>query len=126
VSALSPAATEPPAAPEERGTLTIGHLVVRKIAQRAADEVSGTARAERRVAGVTLGEQGASARVSGRDNDVDLALQLALHYPASVRAVVGDVREAVTARVQHLTSYRVRSLAVTVSALQPDVPPRVR
>jgi len=105
------------AEPDERGTLTIGHAVVRKVAQHAADQVPGTARA---------GTKGANARVGGQDNDVDLALDLALHYPAAVRAVVGDVRERVVEEVERITSYQVRTLAVTVSALLPDVPPRVR
>lgn len=112
--------------PGERGTLSIDHLVVRKVAQRAADQVAGTAKVERKVAGLGLGDQGASARVSGHGNDVDLRLDVALHYPAPVRAVVGSVRAAVTEEVEHITSYTVRSLAVTVSALVPDIQPRVR
>jgi uncharacterized alkaline shock family protein YloU len=111
---------------EDRGTLTIDHVVVRKVAQRAADQVPGTATVERKIAGLGVGVQGARAKVSGRDNDVDLALDLALHYPAPVRTVVGDVRAKVTEEVEHITSYRVRSVAVTVSALLPDIPPRVR
>jgi uncharacterized alkaline shock family protein YloU len=110
----------------DRGTLSIDHLVVRKVAQRAADEVPGTATVERKIAGMGLGAHGASAKVSGRDNDVDLALDLALHYPAPVRTVVGDVRAKVTEEVERITSYKVRSIAVTVSALLPDIPPRVR
>ncbi|MGC7098842.1 Asp23/Gls24 family envelope stress response protein [Amycolatopsis lurida] len=111
---------------EERGTLSIDHSVVRKVAQRAADQVPGTAKVERKVAGLGLGSHGAGAKVSGRDNDVDLALDLALHYPAPVRTVVGEVRERVTREVEHITSYKVRSLAVTVSALLPEIQPRVR
>ncbi|MEQ0557651.1 Asp23/Gls24 family envelope stress response protein [Amycolatopsis sp. NEAU-NG30] len=105
------------AEPAERGTLTVGHAVVRKIAQHAADQVPGTARD---------GRKGAKAKVGGLDNDVDLALDLALRYPAPVRAVVGDVRAKVTEEVELLTGYRVKTLAVTVSALLPDVAPRVR
>ncbi|GAB2776541.1 Asp23/Gls24 family envelope stress response protein [Amycolatopsis magusensis] len=114
------------AEPEERGTLSIDHAVVRKVAQRAADLVPGTAKVERKVAGLGLGTHGTGAKVSGRDNDVDLALDLALHYPAPVRTVVGEVREQVTREVEHITSYHVRSLAVTVSALLPEPRPRVR
>ena len=116
---MSPALDVPRelADPAERGTLTIGHAVVRKVAQHAAGQVPGTARD---------GKKGPKARVGGHDNDVDLALDLALHYPAAVRAVVGDVRAKVAEEVESLTGYRVRSLAVTVSALLPDVPPRVR
>ncbi|MEV6826765.1 Asp23/Gls24 family envelope stress response protein [Amycolatopsis sp. NPDC051102] len=116
---MSPALDVPRelADPGERGTLTIGHAVVRKVAQHAADGVPGTARE---------GRKGAKAKVGGHDNDVDLALDLALRYPAAIRAVVGDVREKVTEEVELTTGYRVRTLAVTVSALLPDAPPRVR
>ncbi|MEC3981091.1 Asp23/Gls24 family envelope stress response protein [Amycolatopsis sp. H20-H5] len=110
----------------ERGTLSIAHTVVRKVAQHAADQVPGTVLAERKVAGLGIGSQGASVKVGGDDNDVDLALDVALRYPAPVRAVVGQVRTGVTEEVERLTSYQVRSLAVTVSALLPDVRPRVR
>lgn len=121
---MSPALDVPRdlAEPGERGTLTIGHAVVRKVAQHAADQVPGTTRAERKLGGT----HGASARVGGHDNDVDLALDLALRYPAPVRAVVGDVRARVVEEVERITAYRVRTLAVTVSALLPDAPPRVR
>jgi uncharacterized alkaline shock family protein YloU len=105
------------AEPAERGTLTIGHAVVRKVVQHAAGQVPGTARD---------GRKGPKAKVGGHDNDVDLALDLALRYPAAVRAVVGDVRAKVVEEVELLTGYRVRTLAVTVSALLPDAPPRVR
>lgn len=121
--------TEPaPAAlpePADRGTLTVDHAVVRKLAQRAADQIDGTATVERKVAGLGFGTHGASVKVGGRDNDVDLALDIALHYPAPVRGVVADVRSKITDEVERITSYRVRSLAVTVSALVPDVQPRV-
>ncbi len=105
------------AEPAERGTLTVAHAVVRKVAQHAADQVPGTLRD---------GEKGAKAKVGGLDNDVDLALDLAVGYPAPVRSVVDVVREKVTGEVELLTGYHVRTLAVTVSALRPAVPPRVR
>ncbi|PRX51332.1 putative alkaline shock family protein YloU [Prauserella shujinwangii] len=100
------------AEPEDRGTLEIAHSVVRKVAEHAASRVPGTATARRR-----LGRGGPSVRVSGHGDHVDLDLDLALHYPASVPAVVDRVREAVAGEVRDLTSYRVRGLAVTVSAL---------
>ncbi|RZQ61546.1 Asp23/Gls24 family envelope stress response protein [Amycolatopsis suaedae] len=118
---MRPSETLPAA--EDRGTLRIDQSVVRKVAQRAADQVPGTARVERKLG---LGTHGATARISGHDNDVDIALDVALHYPAAVRTVVGDLRAKVTEEVEHITSYRVRALRVTVSALLPDIPPRVR
>ncbi|SFB45177.1 Uncharacterized conserved protein YloU, alkaline shock protein (Asp23) family [Amycolatopsis marina] len=112
--------------PEERGSLSIGHTVVRKVAQRAADDVPGTTRAQRRVAGLGVGAHGANVHVSGRDNDVDLALDLALRYPSPVRETASAVRASVTEEVERITSYRVRTLSVTVSALEAARPPRVR
>ncbi|WP_033291626.1 Asp23/Gls24 family envelope stress response protein [Amycolatopsis jejuensis] len=110
----------------ERGSLTIAPAVVRKVAQHAADLVPGTMATERRVAGVSTGTSGASAKVGGEDNDVDLVLDLALRYPAPVREVTGRVRAKVVEEVERITAYHVRSVAVRVSALLPDVPPRVR
>nr|WP_202507770.1 Asp23/Gls24 family envelope stress response protein [Amycolatopsis rubida] len=106
--------------------MTIAHAVVRKVAQHAADQVPGTMLTERRVAGVSTGMTGTSAKVSGSDNDVELSLDLALRYPAPVREVTGQVRAKVVEEVERITSYHVRSVAVTVTALLPDVPPRVR
>ncbi|WP_344856430.1 Asp23/Gls24 family envelope stress response protein [Amycolatopsis ultiminotia] len=116
---------EPPE-PAERGSLSIAHAVVRKVAQHAADQVPGTVPSAHRVAGVHTGTSGATVKVGGSDNDVDLALELALRYPAPVRTVTGEVRSKVTEEVERITSYHVRSLAVTVSALLPDVRPRVQ
>ncbi|AHH95999.1 hypothetical protein GCM10010174_51250 [Kutzneria viridogrisea] len=94
--------------PEERGSLRIDPSVVRKLAEHAADLAPGTARAGRR---------GASAKVSGSGNEVDLRLELGLSYPAQVRETVAAVREQVSGEVQRLTGYRVRSVDVVVSAL---------
>lgn len=110
---------------DDRGTLQIAHSVVRKIAERAADQVHGTAKVERKIAGLGFGSHGAGVKVTGGDRDVDLAIDLALHYPASVRDTVADVRSAVTDEVERITSYRVRSVGVTVSALLPEIRARV-
>ncbi|WP_020658056.1 Asp23/Gls24 family envelope stress response protein [Amycolatopsis benzoatilytica] len=112
--------------PAERGSLSIAQTVVRKVAQHAADQVPGTVPAERRVAGVSTGTSGTSAKVGGSDNDVDLSLDLALRYPAPVREVTGQVRDRVVEEVERITSYHVRSVAVTVTALLPDLRPRVQ
>lgn len=122
---MSPGRGNSRASTEERGRLSIGQTVVRKIAQHAADEVPGTARAARQVAGVAVGTHGASARVSGEGDEVDLAIDLALRYPALVRDVVDRVRTHVIGEIRRMTAYRVRSVDVTVSALLPDTGRRV-
>jgi len=110
--------------PGERGSLEIAFSVVRRIAEHAADLSDGTMRTERRVVGVGLGEAGATARVSGYGDQVDLRLEVPLAYPAPIALTVEAVRGNVRERVETLTGYSVRALDVTVSALTvPAGPP---
>ncbi len=107
--------------PEERGRLDIGPAVLRKIVEHAADLVPGTLRHDRRLAGIGVGEAGASAKVtvgSGDPSSVDVALELTLQYPASVRVVVEAVRAQVGDDLVRLTGHRVRALSVTVAGLR--------
>jgi len=117
-------AAEPAAAPSllddepaERGRLDVALSVVRKIAEYAADHTAGTVRTQRRLAGLDLGESGASAKVSGYGEQVDLRLEVPLAYPAPITDSAAAVRDHVRERVQALTPYRVRSLDIGVSAL---------
>lgn len=112
--------------PAERGKLRIDHSVVRKLAERAADAVDGTAIVERRVAGLGAGRHGAHVKVRGHGDALDLSLDIGLTYPAPLREMVDNVRAAVTETVEHFTSYQVRSFAVTVSALRPSTEIRVQ
>ncbi len=111
--------------PGDRGKLTIGRSVIRKVAEHAADAVPGTARTRRHIAGIGLSEQGPSVKVSHSGAHVDLTLDIALHYPGSVRAIVAAVREQVATEVERSTSRRVRTVDIKVSALLPDLPPRI-
>lgn len=111
--------------PEQRGTLEIAQGVVRKVAEHAANQTPGALKATRKIAGVGLGERGASVRVSGSGNDVDLAVDIALRYPCPVREIVADLREQVSTEVMRITGYRVCAVDVTVSALLPEVRPKV-
>lgn len=112
-------------APDLRGTLEVHPTVVRKVAERAADLTPGTLPSPRRVAGVGAGRHGTRARVDGQGSTVDVTLDLALRYPSPVRELTERVRAKVTDEVHRITGYRVRSVRVTVSALLPDIPPRV-
>jgi uncharacterized alkaline shock family protein YloU len=104
-------------AASERGRLDVALSVVRKIAEYAADHTAGTVRTQRRLAGLDLGEAGASAKVSGYGEQVDVRLEVPLAYPARITDSAAAVRDQVRERVQALTPYRVRSLDVSVSAL---------
>jgi uncharacterized alkaline shock family protein YloU len=103
--------------PAERGRLDVALSVVRKIAEYAADHTAGTVRTQRRLAGLDLGESGASAKVSGYGEQVDVRLEVPLAYPAQITESAAAVRDHVRERVQALTPYRVRSLDLSVSAL---------
>lgn len=117
---------------ELRGSLEIAPVVLRKIVEHAADQVPGTLRYGRRVAGIDVGETGASAKVTVGNGDpdaVDIRLDLTLQYPASVREVVDAVRTRVGDELTRITGRRVRALSVTVSGLRgapTTVSPRLR
>jgi uncharacterized alkaline shock family protein YloU len=109
------------AEPAERGRLDIHPAVLRKIVEYAADGVPGTLRNERRLAGIEVGESGASARVTVGPGDpapVDVRLELTVRYPATVRSVVDAVRVAVAEDLSRLAGHRMRALAVTVTGLR--------
>ena len=111
----------PLAEPAERGRLDIHPTVLRKIVEYAADSVPGTLRNERRLAGIDVGESGASARVTVGPGDpapVDVRLELTLRYPATVRGVVDAVRTTVADDLSRLAGHRMRTLAVTVTGLR--------
>ncbi len=112
---------EAPSEIELRGTLEIAPVVLRKIVEHAADQVPGTLRLGRRLAGIDVGESGASAKVtvgSGDPDAVDIRLELTLQYPAAVRDVVEAVRARVGDELTRLAGRRVRALTVTVSGLR--------
>ncbi len=116
----------PQAEPAERGRLDINPTVLRKIVEHAADGVPGTLRNERRLAGIDVGEHGASARVTvgtGMPAPVDVRLELTLRYPTAVRTVVDAVRSAVADELDRLAGHRVRSLAVTVTGMRGPTAP---
>jgi uncharacterized alkaline shock family protein YloU len=106
---------------ELRGSLEIAPVVLRKIVEHAADQVPGTLRHGRRLAGIDVGETGASAKVTVGNGDpdaVDVRLDLTLQYPAAVRDVVDAVRARVGEELIRIAGRRVRALNVTVSGLR--------
>jgi uncharacterized alkaline shock family protein YloU len=120
----------PLADPAERGRLDINPVVLRKIVEHAADGVPGTLRNERRLAGIDVGEHGASARVTvgtGEPAPVGVRLELTLRYPTRVRTVVDAVRTAVAEDLVRLAGHRMRTLAVTVTGMRsPHTPAPAR
>jgi uncharacterized alkaline shock family protein YloU len=120
---------QPLPAVAERGRLEIHPAVLRKIVEYAADQVPGTLRHERRLAGIDIGEAGASARVttgSGDPPSVDVRIELTLQYPAPVRTVVEAVRAKVGDELARLAGHRVRAMTVTVAGLRPARPAPAR
>ena len=118
---MSAPAAAGPVDPADRGHLDIQPIVLRRIVEYAADRVPGTLRHERRLAGIDVGEAGASARVSVGSGDplaVDVRLELTLRYPAPVRAVVEAVRAEVSEEVARISGFHVRTMTVTVAGLR--------
>lgn len=103
----------------DRGRLEIAPAALRRIAEHASDLVPGTTRVRRRIAGVRVGEQGASAQLRGPERELRVRLDVALHYPSPAHQVVGQVRESVSEELAKQAGCRVRSVDVTVSALVP-------
>lgn len=105
---------------EDRGTLRVHPAVVARIAERAADATAGTVAVSHRFATAGTGRRGCGARVSDRGDALDIALNVAVRYPASVSGLSERLRGRVSEQVQRLTGRRVRRVAVTVSALLPE------
>lgn len=118
--------TTAPGAPDEleiaeRGRLDIHPNVLRKLVEFAADQVPGTLRHERRLAGIDVGVAGASAKITTGSDDplaVDVRLELTLQYPAPVRSVVEAVRAKVDDELSRIAGHRMRALTVTVAGLR--------
>ena len=116
-------------AAEDRGGLDIHPTVLRKIVEHAADQVPGTLRHERRLAGIDVGEAGASARITPGPADpaaLDVRLEITLQYPAPVRTVVEAVRAHVGEELVRIAGHHVRTLTVTVAGLRPARPATAR
>jgi uncharacterized alkaline shock family protein YloU len=106
---------------EDRGRLEINPVVLRKIVEHAADQVPGTLRHERRLAGIDVGEVGASAKITTGSGDpfaVDVRLELHLQYPSAVRTVVNAVRERVGQELDRIAGHHMRGCTVVVSGLR--------
>ncbi|MCP3802757.1 hypothetical protein NLX83_26130 [Allokutzneria sp. A3M-2-11 16] len=88
------------------GSLEIHPGVLRKLVERFVDDAPETARE-------------CTARITGTAPVIDIALRLALRYPAPVRDAAEAVRDRLVAEVGRVTGYHVRRLDVTVSALVP-------
>ncbi|TGN79112.1 Asp23/Gls24 family envelope stress response protein [Streptomyces bauhiniae] len=96
-------------APERRGTTTVSDRAVRRIAGRAVTEA---------LPGRAARATGSSAAVRG--GRAEIAVDVALPYPAPLTPTVRRVQDHVTARTGELTGLDVRPARVGVTALTPD------
>ncbi|MFT7840616.1 Asp23/Gls24 family envelope stress response protein [Saccharothrix sp. BKS2] len=74
--------------------------------------------------GLVPGAEPAAVRVDRTEDDVAVAVRVALGWPAPVREAAAEVRRSVVDEVERITGYRVRSVAVTVAELRTG--PRTR
>lgn len=100
-----------------RGTTNIADRVVAKIAEQAADEIDHVGGHQRRlIAGVIpvghAGRPHATAHVDGQL--ARLEISLSIDYPAPVRAVTRQVRDAAITRIWKLASIEVKEVDITV------------
>lgn len=109
------------AAPADRGRLHIAPIVLRRIAEHAANLAAGPVSGRSRRGA----RPGAAARVRTAGDEVDIELDVALVYPQPVRDAAQRLRAAVAGEVDRLTGRRVRRVAVTVVGLLPESRPRV-
>jgi uncharacterized alkaline shock family protein YloU len=112
---------------DERGRLGIHPTVLRKIVGHAIDQVAGTLRHERRLAGIDVGEVGAKPKIVtgvGDASSVEVQLELILQYPAAIRSVVDAVRIRVGDELGRVAGCRLRAFKVPVSGLRGATAPR--
>jgi len=93
------------------GTTTIGERAVRRIAERAAAEVTGVGP-----------EVQVSAQVVG--TGATLRVRLPVRYPLSVRGVTEQCRAHLITRTEELTGLTVPRVDIEVSAMVPEPPER--
>ena len=105
--------------PAGRGSLDVADAVVKKIAQRAVEEVEETRGHVRRVLGQRLGGADHPPRVDVdvRGSVVVLGVSMAVTWPHSVRATTDEARRRVVERVEHLTGLTVGHVDIDVPAL---------
>ncbi|MFD1536410.1 Asp23/Gls24 family envelope stress response protein [Nonomuraea guangzhouensis] len=100
-----------PVPPERRGRTEVADRVAGKIAGHAAREVAGVREVSER--GGLRRTRPASATVRG--GDVEIGLTVSVAYPVPLRAVAGQIRNHVAARVAALTGLRVSRVDVTMT-----------
>ncbi|NMR20079.1 Asp23/Gls24 family envelope stress response protein [Cellulomonas fimi] len=121
-----------PAAPADRGTLTVSDRVVERVAGYAVTLVDSAAAAPRRILGVTLGEaeddDEARVRAQVAGDTATVQATIAVGWPASIRQIAEQARQRIRDDVQRITDVRVDHIDINVVSL--TVPgahrPRVR
>jgi uncharacterized alkaline shock family protein YloU len=116
----------------DRGRLAIHDRVIVAVARRAVRQVADAGSPPRRLLGVTFasaptdGDVRVAADVDG--GTVTVAVTLTVHWPASVPAIAGRVRDQIRADVARITGTTVRRIDVDVVSLATaaDDEPRVR
>jgi uncharacterized alkaline shock family protein YloU len=104
-----------------RGSVTVAGRVVEKIAAVAISDVEQASGVPRRLLGQSLERLGSSnrPRVSATidGSEVRLKLTVSVEYPAPVRVVAAQVRDAVRDQVNTFTGLTVGRIDITVPAL---------
>ena len=121
-----------PGDPSERGSLSVADRVVERVAGYAVSQVEAAMAAPRRVLGVNVGDARPQesahvhARVHGNVATIEAAI--AVHWPASVRAVSDAVRDQIREDVARITGVRIEQvdLEIVSMSIPAAAPRRVR
>lgn len=116
----------------DRGSLHVADRVVERVAGYAVTLIDGAGAAPRRVLGIGGGERDAgdqpnvTATVYG--DTATVSATIAVQWPASVRAVAGQVRDRIREEVARTTDVRVAQVDIDVVSMDPPdrAGPRVR
>ena len=127
-------APEPPPTdePGERGTLRIADKVVERVAGYAVTQVPNATAAPRRMLGRAMNrpdaEDRAKVRAEVHGGTANVHVTIAVQWPASVRAVAGEVRRRIRDDLTAITQVKVDHVDVDVVNLPLEAltVPRVR
>ncbi|MFE6509195.1 Asp23/Gls24 family envelope stress response protein [Nocardioides sp. NPDC057764] len=116
---LMDADSEAPDPAEDRGTLDVRNKALQRIIEHAALKVPGTV-AHRSALGRVTGSAFPKADITAEGRAVRVKLDVAMAWPGSVSRIATAARDAVRQEAFRLSGIEIRSVDVTVHAVDPS------
>ena len=104
---------------EDRGTLDVRNKALQRIIERVALKVPGTV-AHRSGLGRVIGSALPKADITAEGRAVRVKLDVAMAWPGNVSRVATSARDAVRQEAFRLSGIEIRSVDVTVHAVDPS------